>query len=214
MPLHIRGECCKCNGTFYFDIWSISRNHKYFNEYIRVCDHFDVEIDHESSIGFLGWGWSNHIKLYAFYKQNNEKQIIINETFSKGDTESEKYKIFSNKIVFRARVSDYRYNYPTCGMDIQERLDYEEIREQQKLEQQRRQEEENKRKQIEASIDNIMEKNKLSEETKNSLMELESICIEIKTTTTSELLLDDITKEKSIREEFQTYKECEMIKTT
>ena len=118
------------------------------------------------------------------------------------------------KHLVKETISDSKNKYPTCGMDIQERLDYEEIREQQKLEQQRRQEEENKRKQIEASIDNIMEKNKLSEETKNSLMELESICIEIKTTTTSELLLDDITKEKSIREEFQTYKECEMIKTT
>ena len=98
-------------------------------------------------------------------------------------------------------------------MDIQERLDYEEIREQERLEQQRRQEEENKRKQIEASIDNIIEKNKLNEETKNILMTLENICTEINTTTTSVLLLDDITKEKSIREEFQTYKECEMIKT-
>lgn len=213
MPLHIIGECCKCKGKFYFDIWSISRNHKYLNEYKRVCDHFDAEIDHESSIGFFGWGWSNHIKLYAFYKQNYEKKIIIDETFRSGDTEYQNYKVFSNKIVFRAKVSDSRNDDPTCGMDIQERLDYEEIREQERLEQQRRQEEENKRKQIEASIDNIIEKNKLNEETKNILMTLENICTEINTTTTSVLLLDDITKEKSIREEFQTYKECEMIKT-
>ena len=133
MPLHIRGECCKCKSNFFFDIWSISRNHKFSGQYIHICNHFDAEIEHESSIGLFGWGWSNHIKLYAIHKQNNEKQIIIDEEFNKKNTEYQNYKIFSNKIVFGARVSDYRYNYTTCGMDIQDRIDYEEKIEKQRL---------------------------------------------------------------------------------
>ena len=91
MPLHIRGECCKCKSNFFFDIWSISRNHKFSGQYIHICNHFDVEIEHESSIGLFGWGWSNHIKLYAIHKQNNEKQIIIDEEFNK--------KILNIKII-------------------------------------------------------------------------------------------------------------------
>ena len=133
MPLHIIGECCKCKSNFFIDIWSISRNHKYSNKYFHVCNHFDVEIDHESSTGLLGWCWSNHIKLYAIYKQNNEKRMIIDEEFKAYNTECQNCKIFSNEIVFHARISDYRDNFPTCGFEIQDRLDYVEKREKQRL---------------------------------------------------------------------------------
>ena len=212
MPLHIICECCKCKkNQFKFDIWSISRNHKHYSESRYVCSHFDVEIDHESSIGFFGLGWSNHIKIYATYKSNYERKNIIDYVFRSNDTEEQAYQIFSNKIVFRARVSDSKNNDPTCGADIQERMDYNEIEEKQKLEQKRRQEEENKRKQIEADIDNIIEKNKIYDDIKDILMSLENICNEI--STTSVLILEDITKERSIRETFHNYKEVEMIKT-
>ena len=212
MPLHLICQCCKCkNKYYYFDLWSISRNHKYSYESRKVCKHFDVEIDHESSIGFLGIGWSNHITISAYYKYNYERQIIINDTFNSDHTEQEGYKIFSNKIVFHAKISDYKNNAPTCGFKYQNRLDaYEEQREQQRLNELRRQEEENKKKQIESEIDEIIEKNKITEESKNILIFLENICSEIQSTST--LLLEDVTKEKSIRETFHNNQEIEMIR--
>ena len=74
----------------------------------------------------------------------------------------------------------------------------------------RRQEEENKKKQIESEIDEIIEKNKITEESKNILIFLENICSEIQSTST--LLLEDVTKEKSIRETFHNNQEIEMIR--
>ena len=55
MPLYFIGECCKCKEKVCQDIWSISRDHKYADSRY-VCSHFDVEIDHVSSIGFFGIG--------------------------------------------------------------------------------------------------------------------------------------------------------------
>ena len=67
-----------------------------------------------------------------------------------------------------------------------------------------------KKKQIESEIDEIIEKNKITEESKNILIFLENICSEIQSTST--LLLEDVTKEKSIRETFHNNQEIEMIR--
>lgn len=80
MPLHIICQCCKCNESFSQSLWSIERNHKY-NHSENVCEHFDVTIDHESSIDFFGINWRNTIKIVACYrpswtkKNNNFKNI-------------------------------------------------------------------------------------------------------------------------------------------
>lgn len=160
MPLHFIGQCCKCKSSISQDLWSIARNHKY-SEKRYVCAHFDVEIDHESTIGFFGIGWSNTIKITAYYKDYNQSKTVINRTFKKNDTEYENYVKF-NKIVFHARISDYSGNYPTCGNTIQDDIDYNENKiqeERKKMEQKRREE-----KQREEKIDEILEKNKIKNE--------------------------------------------------
>ena len=66
MPLHLIAQCCACKGSISQDLWAIIRNHGYSGNKF-VCEHFDVNIDHESSLGFLGIGigWSNKIKVEA-----------------------------------------------------------------------------------------------------------------------------------------------------
>ena len=104
MPLHIICQCCKCKSEFIFHLWAITINHKYANESKYICCHFDVEIDHESNIGFFGLGWSNHIIIKAFDKKNNEKKIIIDHMFNDKFTEYQNFVIFSNEIVLHARI--------------------------------------------------------------------------------------------------------------
>ena len=76
MPLYIIFQCCKCHSNYYLDLWTISPNHKYSLEPKYVCCHFDMEIDHESNLGFFGLGWSNHIIITAYNKYSKEKKII------------------------------------------------------------------------------------------------------------------------------------------
>ena len=122
MPLHIRCQCCKCKSVFILHLRAITINHKYANESKYICCHFDVEIDHESNIGFFGLGWSNHIIIKAFDKKNNEKKIIIDHMFNDKFTEYQNFVIFSNKIVFHARISDFKGNYPSNGFKVQEKM--------------------------------------------------------------------------------------------
>ena len=133
MPLHIRCQCCKCKSIFILHLWAITINHKYANESKYICCHFDVEIDHESNIGFFGLGWSNHIIIKAFDKKNNEKKIIIDHMFNDKFTEYQNFVIFSNKIVFHARISDFKGNSPNIGFEIQEKINDNEILDKKKL---------------------------------------------------------------------------------
>ena len=125
MPLYVICECCKCKESVSQDVWAISRNHKYSNSRY-LCTHFDVEIDTESSIGFLGYNWRNTITVRAYYKPTGNKRTVISRTFNKNSMEYQDYEKFSNKVVIHARVSDYRGNYPTCGNNIQDEIEYEE----------------------------------------------------------------------------------------
>ena len=133
MPLHIICQCCKCKSIFILHLWTISINHKYANESKYICCHFDVKIDHESNIGFFGLGWSNHIIIEAFDKNNNEKKIIIDHMFNDKFTEYQNFVIFSNKIVFHARISDFEYKSPNMGFEIQKIIDYNEILEKKRI---------------------------------------------------------------------------------
>ena len=139
MPLYLIYQCCKCKESGSQDLWSISRDHKYSSQRY-VCQHFDVEIDHESKIGFFfGIGWRNKIKVTAYYKPGCIRKTILERTFKKNDTEYEDYAKFSNEAVFHARVSDYRDRQPSCGFNAQNDIDYNERREQERLEELRRQ---------------------------------------------------------------------------
>ena len=132
MPLHLVCECCKCRANYILQLWSISINHKYSNEPIPLCSHFDIIIDNESNVGFLGFGWSNHITLTAIDKHNNESKTIIDKVFNLSLTEYQNYNIFSNKIIFHARVSDYENKFPTCGFYAQDDIDKNEMNENKK----------------------------------------------------------------------------------
>ena len=52
--------------------------------------------------------------------------------------EHESYACFSNRAVFHARVSDSRGMYPSCGFNLQNKIEYEEHKEKQRLEELRR----------------------------------------------------------------------------
>ena len=127
MPLYIIFQCCKCHSNYYLDLWTISPNHKYSFEPKYVCCHFDMEIDHESNLGFFGLGWSNQIIITAYNKYSKEKKIIIDQTFNKNHTEYEKYGVFSNKYVCHVRISQYKHNHPISGFNIQEKINYMEM---------------------------------------------------------------------------------------
>ena len=133
MPLYLICQCCKCKSSLSQDLWSIARNHK-FSDSKFICNHFEVEIDHESNIGFLGIGWSNRITITAYYKPNNERKILIDTTFNSNNTEYQNFAVFSNKVVIHARISDYTGNYPSCGFNAQNDIDYNERREQERRE--------------------------------------------------------------------------------
>ena len=136
MPLHLTWECCKCKSSGSQSLWSISRNHKYY-ERRYVCRHFFIRIDTVSSIGFLGIGWKNEITLEV--EHNGWTKIVLHGVFNRNYMEHEDYAQFDN-LVFHARVSDYKGRYPNCGYNLQNRIEYNEI-----MEQQRREQEEKKR---------------------------------------------------------------------
>ncbi len=138
MPLHLICECCKCKKSLSQDLWAISRDHKYA-EPSPLCIHFDVEIDHVSSIGFFGIGWRNEITVRAYYKPTGTKKDIISRTFDTNDMEYQDYAKF-NKVVIHARISDSRNNDPTCGYSVQDDIEYNEERERQRIEELRLQE--------------------------------------------------------------------------
>ena len=133
MPLHLIAECCKCHCLISQDIWTIRQNHGYSGKKF-VCSHFDVDIDHESSTGFLGLGWRNKITIKACYKPENSSKIIISRTFYVSNTEYEDYQVFSDKVVFHARISDFTNNYPTIGNNRQNEIEYKENLEHERLE--------------------------------------------------------------------------------
>ena len=137
MPLHLIAECCKCHCFISQDIWTIRQNHGYSGKKF-VCSHFDVDIDHESSTGFLGLGWRNKITIKAYYKPENSSKIIISRTFYVSNTEYEDYQVFSDKVVFHARISDFTNNYPTIGNNRQNEIEYKENLEHERLERLRR----------------------------------------------------------------------------
>lgn len=102
------------------------------------CSHFDVDIDHESSTGFLGLGWCNKITIKAYYKPENSSKIIISRTFYVSNTEYQDYQVFSDKVVFHARISDFKNQNPTIGNIRQNEIEYKENLEHERLEQLRR----------------------------------------------------------------------------
>ena len=137
MPLHLVFQCCKCKNSLSHDLWSIVRNHKYADSKY-VCQHFNVIIDHESSWG-LGFAWRNEIKIKAYCKINYSTKTVIDQTFNRHFMEYQNYVRFNN-IVCHARISDYRDNYPDCGFNLQNEIEYNE-----QIEQQRREERERER---------------------------------------------------------------------
>ena len=183
MPLHLIAECCKCKKSISQNVWAIMWNH-YYAEKKDVCEHFYVKIDHESSIGFLGIGWSNKIKVEAFYKPGGgESKVIIDKTFDGSNMEYQDHAKFSGKIVFHARISHYEDKKPDVGFKFQEEIEYNERREQQKLEQLKREQErrEEQQKQLqrecESRLDKLKQKEKEEEEErKNDLKLLEEKC--------------------------------------
>ena len=143
MPLYIVYECCKCNIKDNFSIWSIKSNNGYsYNRYL--CEHFNIDIDHESSIGFFGIGWANKIKVYVNYKKYNSRLELINRTFSRNNTEYQNY-IEIDGAVIHARISDYKNQNPICGKQIQQNLDIEYNVKLERQKQKKRREEERRR---------------------------------------------------------------------
>ena len=132
MPLHIIFQCCKCKRSLSQDLWSVARDHKYADTKY-VCPHFNVIIDHRSSCGLLGLGWRNEINIKAYCKVYDNTKTVIDRTFNKNLLEYEDYSRFNN-IVCHARISDYRCNYPNCGFNLQNEMEYDEKMEQEKRE--------------------------------------------------------------------------------
>ena len=132
MPLHLTWECCKCKRSGSQSLWAIRSNHSY-SDTRYVCSHFSIRIDTVSKIRFFGIGWSNHVELEVTYK-NNWTRSVIDQTFNTHFMEYQNSLQFDN-VVFHARVSDYKGNYPTCGYSLQNEIEYNERMEQQKKEQ-------------------------------------------------------------------------------
>ena len=101
MPLHLICECCKCKQSFSQDLWSISIDNSYSD---RI-------------------GWKNKIAITANYKPDSSRKVIIDKTFDSYNTEYQNYSIFDNKVVFHARISDYKDNYPNIGFSRQEDIE-------------------------------------------------------------------------------------------
>ena len=210
MPLYAICQCCKCKKSVSQDLWSISRDHKYSGSRY-VCEHFDVDIDHESRIGF-GFNWRNTITISAYYKPNYESRVIINRTFKRNDTEFQDYVRFSNKAVFHARVSDYRGQYPSCGYNAQNDIDYNESREQERREQKRKEEEQKRKEEEQKKINEIIESKKMNSEEKTKqiliILDKKNSREEI----TSNLVLNQISRTRNIREIFDIDKEFNLSK--
>ena len=132
MPLFLVFECCKCRTKNSHTLWSISSDHKYSFER-TFCSHFNVDIDHESTIGFFGFGWMNKIKIAAYYKPSASRKTIFSKIFQADDTEYEDYAVFDNKVVFQARISDYKGQYPNFGNFIQYDIEYNKNKEEERL---------------------------------------------------------------------------------
>ena len=82
--------------------------------------------------------WRNRIIIKANYKPECCTKILIDRTFNKNNTEYQDYKVFSDKVVFHARISDFRNNYPTIGNYRQNEIEYKERWEHERLEHLRR----------------------------------------------------------------------------
>ena len=170
MPLYLICQCCKCGHSESYSLWSISSDHKY--SYFRYfCQHFNVDLDHESSTGFFGIKWWNKITIRAEYKPTGQRQTIISKTFSRGDTEYENYKVFNKKVVFEARISDYKGQYPNNGTNKQKDIEYDEEREQERLNQLRLERERQEKLRRELEQKELEEKCKtIEEKRKNDLI--------------------------------------------
>ena len=87
---------------------------------------------------FYRLGWRNKITIKAYYKPENSSKIIISKTFFVSNTEYQDYQVFSDKVVFHARISDFTNNYPTIGNNRQNEIEYKENLEHERLERLRR----------------------------------------------------------------------------
>ena len=83
---------------------------------------------------FYRLGWRNKITIKAYYKPENSSKIIISKTFFVSNTEYQDYQVFSDKVVFHARISDFTNNYPTMGNNRQNEIEYKENLEHERLE--------------------------------------------------------------------------------
>ena len=160
MPLHLTFQCCKCKSSLCQDLWSISRNHKHaYAKY--VCSHFDIIIDNESTCGFFGFGWFNEIIINVYCKRTSTTKKLIDRIFNRNFMEYQNYARFGN-IVCHARISDYRGNYPTCGFNLQNDIEYNE-----RMEQQRREARERRRQ--DERIRQLLLDNEIDRENEDSL---------------------------------------------
>ena len=183
MPLHLIFQCCKCKNSLSHDIWSIARNHKY-SDSKYVCEHFEVIIDHESSICFFGIGWRNEIKIKAYCKKYYNTKTVIDQTFNKNFMEFQNYARFNN-LVCHARISDYRGNYPNCGFNLQNEIEYNERLAQQRREGRERERERERRRQYErdltAQLEAMIDRGRNEEaQQQNELMILKKKCYKTK----------------------------------
>ena len=64
---------------------------------------------------------------------DDNTKTVIDRTFNKNFLEYEDYTRFNN-IICHARISDYRCNYPNCGFNLQNEIEYKENMEQEKRE--------------------------------------------------------------------------------
>ena len=91
MPLYLVFQCCKCKNSLSKDLWSIAWDH-YYSDTKYVCEHFNVIIDHKSSIKFFGIGWKNQITIKAICKINcYSTKTVIDQTFNSSFTEYQNY---------------------------------------------------------------------------------------------------------------------------
>ena len=137
MPLHLIAECCKCHCFISQDIWTIRQNHGYSGKKFFVVILMQILIMKVVQ-DFQDWGWRNKITIKACYKTENSSKIIISRTFYVSNTEYEDYQVFSDKVVFHARISDFMNSYPTIGNNRQNEIEYKENLEHERLERLRR----------------------------------------------------------------------------
>jgi hypothetical protein len=83
-------------------------------------------------------GWINRIIIKVYYKPECCTKILISSAFNKNNTEFQDYKVFSDKVVIHARISDFRNYYPKIGNYRQNEIVYKERWEHERLEHLRR----------------------------------------------------------------------------